>query len=164
MDKSTVQQIIRNVFANVQYPGDNRLGAPDGRDDGEEVTEWLRGKDWHSLKSNELWPSALYYMTAEAYHYYFPAYLLGAMEENSGDVIDSLLHRLTPPSEADAAVDDFEERYSRFAPAQKKSIVAFLTWELDELIAWQQRTRRTYKSEEKKLTALRDYWEHVINS
>lgn len=158
MDKAELQKRIVSAFADVPYPGDDRLGDPDGRDDGEDVTEGFRGKDWRSLKPDELWPDALFWMTPEAYHYYFPAYLLAAMKGNAGDIFDSVLVHLTPPLDTDNAADNFHERHNSFTAAQKQVVRDFLDLVLEEIIAHRTKRQIFRYSEERRLRALLDYW------
>jgi len=170
MKESELREKIISAFADVHYPGDDCLGAPDGRDDGENVTEFFRGKDWRWLKSNELacGPHALHFMTLEAFHYYLPAYLLASLEEDSGDVIDAVFHKITPPRPNvvfphldNRAVDEFQMRYEYFSPAQKQAVRDFIAFILDDLIKFSEETNEPITREEKKLRALLDYWNNV---
>lgn len=88
-------EAIRAAFKDVPYPGDDNIGHPEGRDDAEGVTEWLRGRDWQSLVSRRLWDVGLFFMTDEARHYYLPAYLIEAVGQNQ-QAIEGLLFCLGP--------------------------------------------------------------------
>jgi hypothetical protein len=165
MKEFELRQQIISAFADVPYPGDDCLGAPDGRDDGENVTEFFRGKDWRWLKSNELWPPSLSFMTLEAFHYYLPAFLLASLEEDSGDVIDAVFYKITPPHPNiifphldNTAVDEFQAKYKYFSPAQKQAVRNFIAFTLDDLIRFSEETNEPIFREEKELRALLDYW------
>lgn len=167
MEKSELREKVISTFADVHYPGDDCLGAPDGRDDGENVTEFFRGKNWRWLKSNELacGPHALHFMTLEAFHYYLPAYLLASLEEDSGEVIDSVLSIITPPHPNivfpqlnNAAVDEFQVRYEYFSSAQKRAVKDFVAFTLEDLIKFSEETNEPISREEEELKFLLNYW------
>ncbi|RYZ81274.1 MAG: hypothetical protein EOP04_24300 [Proteobacteria bacterium] len=142
MNKSALQVAIRATFEEVPYPGNNNIGIPDsvGGDDADDVSEGFRGVDWRTLTSNEdLWGLGLHFMTAEAAHYYLPAYLLVGIEDPVREAMLGALLRLKPYLKSDS--DTWPQSYKNFlqfvsllSPSQKKVIADTLVYALDTRI------------------------------
>jgi hypothetical protein len=161
MDKSEVQEKIRAAFADVPYPGDDNIGHPNGRDDAENVTELLRGIDWKEVPNDCLWPDAISWMTQQAFHYYFAAYLLASLDKDAGDVTDSVIRHLTPNATCSHDVlteRRFAENYAGFSSAQKQAIRDFLDYELEKLHSRYRKRKVLVAGADGELRRLRDYW------
>lgn len=127
MNKEELQRNIKSAFADVPYPGNGSLGVPEGGHDSELVENILRGRNWRTLAPSELNRITLNFMTPEAFHYYLPAYLLIAFEEQDGDPGGVLNDCLTPLELDDFGVNRrFNILFSHFSPSQKRVIVDYL--------------------------------------
>lgn len=128
--KEQVKQAIREAFADVPYPGDERIAYNEqGLFDLEaiEITEDFRGYHWTEVNRAVLGYclSALSFFSAEARQFYLPAYLLAALDCHDG-IRDSVLFNLGP-SEGDLA-DWRESRDARLTPIQKAAVRCFLEY------------------------------------
>ena len=148
MEKTELQAAIRAAFENVPYPGDQNICPPSSRDDGEGVTELLRGKDWRSLPS-KLPALCMWWMTPEAAHYYLPAYLLGSIETGLDTALEDTILLLSPigvnNSSGENGIDYSLSALSPqllnlLSPTQKQVIGEFFIYMLDDglktLCAW----------------------------
>lgn len=139
MNKTDLQRLVIMAFEDVPYPGDDNIGDPLGRDDAEDVTEWLRGISWHTLVSRRLWRIGLYFMTPHACHYYLPGYLLGALEDTEGEAMGAILLCLHPRN-ADSKYPEARHRFLTIvfllSPEQKQVIRAVLVYAQDELLSY----------------------------
>ena len=159
MSKSELREKIMSAFADVPYPGDESIGHPEGRDDGEDVAEFLCGKHWRSLDFKTLWTPALRWMTPEAFHHYFPAFLLAALDPTSSGEPSDIFNFISVGRSYRRQPDEtFRENFKNFTPAQKQVVRNFLAWMLDELVAFQQETRSLYPDDERELRAVLDFW------
>lgn len=131
MNKAHLLAKINTAFSNVPYPGDNHLGDLSGRDDSENVTALFKSRAWQSLEPDELWPLALYYMTPEALHYYFPAYLITSLKTGYGDVLDVIIDCLTPPQDV-SDTEAFQKKFQLFSTEQRNVISLFLEGIIEE--------------------------------
>jgi hypothetical protein len=150
---------VQAAFSTVPYPGDENIGAPDGRYDGEKVTNLFRGKDWRSLKLDDLWVPALSFMTPQAFHYYFPAFLLVALdalflsdesdadlatsilasrEMSAGDILERLTLLLASPEQDSypEAIRTFYSRFGNFTTAQREVVREFIGLALEDQTQW----------------------------
>ena len=130
---------IEGAFADVEYPGDERLVYDSSGKHLEcaEVADALRGRDWRSLSVEELSysPSNLNFMTAEAVHYYLPAYLTASVLSYSaaGAVPETLLWILkSPPATQTTDQRAFASFADRLTSRQKAVIRSFLEYLRDE--------------------------------
>lgn len=130
---------IEGAFANVEYPGDEKLVYDTSGKHLEcvEVADALRGKNWRELSVEELRysPSNLHFMTPEAVHYYLPAYLRASMlsYDEAGAVPETLLWILkSPPATRTDDQRAFASFADRLTPRQKAVIRSFLEFLRDE--------------------------------
>ncbi len=171
MDKSGIHERVTAAFSDVPYPGDQAIGAADGGHEGKMVADWFRGRDWRSLKPSELSVPSLRYMTPEAFHYYFPAFLLAVLEEieleedpgeDAGDVYDTLISILTPPELKDHPWPDwmFQSQYRNFTPAQKEVVREVISLILEDALRWSQGNDDFMDAAAvSSLRKLKDYWD-----
>jgi hypothetical protein len=104
--------IIDEAFADVGYPGDERLTVyrSEGRD-ADETWKLLRGKDWREMPVQEFitGDTPIPDLTPQALHYYLPALLKASLLTGLSDfVLDSLTFHLNPKN---ARSDDPEFGY-----------------------------------------------------
>ncbi len=138
-----LQNEIRAAFAGRPYPGDDRLalGGPGSPgDDSEDVARFFRSKDWREITLNsildggELDPNAfLYFMSAEGFVYYLPAFLIESLDvDGRFDLGEPLAFRLTPPQGDPgdpglaASRDLFSRILSALTPEEKRAVAHVL--------------------------------------
>lgn len=100
---------IRSAFAEVQYPGDERLRGSDEGDEPFQTEREFRGKrDWRDLDAEFLdsspngLGSALSFFSHEAFRFYLPAYLIAD--------IDGRLESVTPAFHLTHGLDESSRR------------------------------------------------------
>lgn len=140
---------VRDAFANVAYPGDDRL--TDSLDDeAVALARDFRGRhDWTALDARFLnqapegWGSALSFFSGEALRFYLPAYLVADLEGTllTGDPTTRLCAFVTPLMENKRLAKFYgggtlgehaRREFALFDAAQVAAIVAYLWWKLDE--------------------------------
>jgi hypothetical protein len=135
MEEKQLRAAIRAAFQDVPYPGDNKIGDPEGRDDAESVTEWLRGVNWRTVaRRKDLGPLGLYFMTPEAAHYYLPAYLLVVTKNPFGQAMRAVKLRLRPNEGPHLYPKEIFARFvSLLSPEQKAVVREFLIFSIAAL-------------------------------
>ena len=100
---------IRAAFADVEYPGDQRLRGSDEGDEPFQVERDFQGKrDWRSLDAEFIdhspdgLGSALSFFSHEAFRFYMPAYMLAD--------IDGRLEKVNPVFQLTHGLDDNTRR------------------------------------------------------
>lgn len=139
MTDTSLRDDIVFAFSDTRYPGDDRLTiyAAAGRDH-DETFQLLRGRHWRDMPVSEfiLGDTPIPDLTAEAFHYYMPALLLGSLDENvhaNSDIAGSLSFYLSPTSarklKGEFPYDDSEaynHRMSLFSADQRAAIIRVL--------------------------------------
>ncbi len=139
---------VRDAFADVAYPGDDRLTDSFG-DEPEALQEAFRGRtDWTVLDPDFLnqapdgWASALSFFTGEALQCYLPAYLVADLEGTltCADATSRLCSFVTPQMEGQKLAKVYgggtlgehaRREFALFDGAQVSTIVAYLWWKLE---------------------------------
>jgi hypothetical protein len=131
MAQPALEEVVRQAFADNEYPGDARITIYDeaGRQY-DETYQLLRGKSWEAmpvatfLRGDTPIPD----LTPEAFHYYMPALLLASLAGDA-EVADSLAFYLSPAAarqtEGEFPYDDTENynrRLSLFTKVQREAI------------------------------------------
>lgn len=129
---SEMGSLIREAFANVQYPGDDEIvpRKPNLDLEADAIRDYLKGKHWSTLTAEAIWrdykgdPSALLtFMTPKAFQFYWPGFLLICLNEpGAADIIaDSVFTKFLPPLNAEPDLLIFrEERRSLLTMEQLK--------------------------------------------
>ena len=125
----TLLQSIAMAFKEVQSPGDDNLTGCDaeGREY-DETWQLLRGRRWEDFPIEEFMrgDTPIPDLTPAEFHYYMPALLTAALDDNNTtDVVYSLVFHLSPSSATNfdgpsyTQYDDregFHERMTLFSP------------------------------------------------
>jgi hypothetical protein len=127
-----VQESIESAFADVPYPGDDRIADHKDCPECDDVRKHFRGATWHGHTVAELqqYQSVLPLFTPAALQYFLPAYMivsLGAWSE--ADMIPFFILQmcLPPRLDADSGLHQHhDERFSVFTQPQKAAIAAYL--------------------------------------
>jgi hypothetical protein len=133
LGRARLEALIRAAFADVPYPGDDALVRGDVSYDPEyrEVARDFRGKTWRALSREHVRAHAdvLPLLTAAAFRYFLPGYLLGCLKaEAELDTAPlNVVFSLTPPDSADPAEsEDFAARVAVFGQREAQAICAYL--------------------------------------
>ena len=129
---------IGEAFADVPYPGDDRIGLfPDDHDSIMLALDF-RGKHWREITVREIVDGRhredLLFMTAEAFAFYLPAYLLACIvDPREADLaLDSVVQFLTKPEGEDPYwTTFFEERVRALNWKQRAGVRHFLEYIAD---------------------------------
>ncbi|MFY0529300.1 DUF6714 family protein [Archangium gephyra] len=131
-----LRQQIESAFAEVLYPGDDRIAYSNIDQDGASLAATFRGKHWKELTPHELHHHEMTFLSREGLQFYLPAYLLASMEGYDGTLYEDIrpftVYGLTLPDEdtprnrhlRESRLRDFE----LFTPAQKRVIRSFLEY------------------------------------
>ncbi len=148
IDKETVKVRIRSAFAHVRCPLVQNLVSSWQGDEPELVVEAFKDKkDWRTLTLEFLIQapedtdaSPLHFFSAEAFHFYFPAYLIADIDFDltKSDPVFHLTHGLTEESKNDHLGPgertwwDFAVyKFSIFNKEEALAIVAYLEFKME---------------------------------
>ncbi len=129
--KEQVKQVIREAFADVAYPGDERIAYnEEGWLDLEEieVRNDFRGYHWSEVTRAVLryHYDSLPRLSAEGRHFYLPAYLFAALECDD-DIRQWVVFDLTPSRPGE--LEEWKKsRNALLSPAQKAAVRRFLEY------------------------------------
>ena len=137
MTPSEIRALIEEAWASSEYPGDSKIAYDKAGYNLEckQVADFFRGKKWNNVTLSALRAyrgdasACLHFMSATAFRYYLPAYMLIAIDDYSdADVVaDSAVNALAPA--APGPLREFwVERVSGLSPKQSKAIVEFLSF------------------------------------
>ena len=129
---------IREAFDGVPLPKTIRTIAPHECPECNDLAEALLGHPYHSLQKSvvDSFYEALPLLSPQALHHYLPAWLLRALENPSGDVMEFTIYHLSP-SQKNIAKSKvyFEERFAVFDSAQRMAIASFFL-DVEEFQLW----------------------------
>jgi Family of unknown function (DUF6714) len=123
-DRERIASRIREAFASVPYPGDDRLVPQTAHRDPEreQIATDFAGRDWRELGVEVARgePEGLFLMSPLAFRFYLPAYALAAVADPFGSdlVPAAVVQSLTPPPDSDDAARWFEERVGGLSAEQ----------------------------------------------
>lgn len=167
MHNEELQKKIIAAFADVPYPGNDQIGAADGRDDAEWAIETFSGKTWESIQPHELERPLIRFMTTQAFQYYLPAYLMAYDDIDSSG--DTLIRMLTPLHLDDLGINkNFHSIFKNFTVEQKKAIYEFLKFEYQEILLGDPESclLSKYNDNQSNINEKRSYqyfWRHLID-
>jgi hypothetical protein len=125
----SLSELIQEAFAEVPYPGDDRIADHDCPEC-EEVREYFRGKRWCDLQFPELRDrsESLPLLTPEAFRYFLPGYMLATLANwDEADMIPYGIiaiggHPGDTPERKEAA----RKILNLFTPVQRQAVAAYL--------------------------------------
>jgi len=166
-----LRQEIRAAFNWRPHPGDDHvaLGEPGcPGDEREDVARFFQGKDWRQItldsiiESHELDLNAfLYFMSAEGFVYYLPAFLLASLEvDDRFDLGEPLAFKLTPPpgdpeETQDRGLEAWRDQYAQIVSALTPDESRAVTHVLEYLA--REYDKRNYTRNQAQV-ALDSYW------
>jgi hypothetical protein len=128
----TARESIEAAFAEVLYPGDDRIAEHKDCPECDDVREHFCGATWrgHTVAELQQYQSVLPLFTPEALQYFLPAFMLvslGAWRE-ADDIPFSILYMCLPsdPSEEAGLQQHRRERFEIFTSRQREAIAAYL--------------------------------------
>lgn len=106
-ETDALKSAIAAAFSDVPPPQEGRIARPSA-DDREDIESTFRGRHWRdmpvdALLRHHLLAQSLSSMTLEAFRFFFPGFLLLAVDHPASDVADAVLCHLTPPRGDQAA-------------------------------------------------------------
>ena len=123
-------QQIEIAFADVPYPGDDKIIANPNRWYSSHLPALLAGKHWQEIPLNIIIQENLILplFTPEGFRFYFPAFLRAAvLYHDQVDVLTSFVfYSLNPPEEDETRMSDFLNRINGFTHPQIEVIKAFV--------------------------------------
>lgn len=126
----TLRQKIITAFSDVRYPAGKI--APHDCDECREVEADFTGKDWKTIEPGVVEENRgnLSLLSAQAFHYFLPAYLMRALDKffDAEDLlVEMTIYAVAPTNQWMADSEDYyEERFGRFTTHQMESIFDFL--------------------------------------
>jgi hypothetical protein len=135
-----LKQEIAAAFADVPYPGDERIAYNHDDWEGARLSDAFKGKHWGTLTLQELREHDMYFLSHDGFRYYLPAYLLASLSS----LDDPLREEILPTTvygltlfEGDTPEDQMLRqgrltRFGVFTPAQTRAIRSFLEYVRDE--------------------------------
>jgi hypothetical protein len=117
---------VEDAFANVPYPGDERLVRSPTYWENEEILEAFRGKHWRDISVKVLFEHrySLGALSPEAYRFYLPSYLVaGLIHSDETDTLwQNVFYSLTPPESEGDSMDWFLARIGPLDARQKAAV------------------------------------------
>jgi len=126
------RELIERAFADVPYPGDNRISKDPPCGESVDVAEYFRGTSWreHSIDELQKQQSALSFFSPEALQYFLPGYMIASLGHwREADLIpSSILYKWLPGKDDETEVmrQYRIERMAIFSSAQRAAIAAYL--------------------------------------
>jgi hypothetical protein len=125
---------IRRAFVDSEYPGDDNIAMAYPHWENDEIARAFKGKHWRELSTPFLLPYRMnfYRFTAQAFQFYFPAFLIAVLTDRNATDIDFFLAQMfVPPDEGDEAnMQSFKARLDAFTSEQfevaKKYILSYV--------------------------------------
>jgi hypothetical protein len=139
MTCNDLKQLVKEVFADSNYPSDDPLivgaASQDVLDpESEEVYNAFAGKKWQDVDRTHFiyWPQAIPFFTPVAFVYYLPGILLASLgfDEESGYFTESFITRLTADKNREG---DFSQITALLTPGQNRVIAEYLRFVTQEL-------------------------------
>jgi hypothetical protein len=128
----TVWDSIESAFADVPYPGDDRIADHRDCPECDDMREHFRGTTWrgHTVAELQQYQSVLPLFTPEALQYFLPAFMLMSLKawREADDIPFSILYMCLPSdSSEDAGLHQHRmERFEIFTIRQREAIAAYL--------------------------------------
>jgi hypothetical protein len=149
-NRTSLKKQIIDAFSDVAFPGDDNLVPKTQYDEDVQCAEnVIKGKHWRDLRASDLDQcDVLSFVTAEAFHFYLPAFLVTALAYQDGRFVFRVLSSLRPPR-ARSLSAWFTARMKLISPNQRHAIKDFLRFVIENNPQiW---TERIY-------IAICDYW------
>lgn len=128
----SLQESIESAFADVPYPGDDRIADHKDCPECDDVREHFRGATWrgHTVAELQQYQSVLPLFTPEALQYFLPAFMLvslGAWRE-ADDIPFSIMYMCLPSdlNEAAGLRQHRRGRFGIFTRRQREAIADYL--------------------------------------
>jgi uncharacterized protein DUF6714 len=120
---------IEQAFADIEYPGDDKIVPVLNQMDYWRLSNDFKGTDWKAIDPDILVKHVydLPLLTSEAFRFYLPAYLIAALSGHpSGDFSEFTYYGLVPPEAEGSEMDWFLERVNGFNTLQKSVIKEYV--------------------------------------
>jgi len=128
----TVSESIESAFADVPYPGDDRIADHQDCPECDDIRAHFRGASWrgHTVDELQQYQSALPLFTPQAFQYFLPAFMLVSLGDwrQADDIPFSIMYMCLPPEpDKDAGLQQhWRERFEMLTLRQREAIAAYL--------------------------------------
>lgn len=123
---------IEQAFADVPYPGDNKIGSDPDYWESAEINAHFGGRHWKDIPRDILQyhQHDLAFFSVAGLHYYFPTYMFAALEDFA-DIPQFAVFDVDP--DEGELRDYWLGRHDSFTPAQKNAVRSWLEYLRDEM-------------------------------
>ena len=131
---ASVIRAIEAAFADVAYPGDDRMLHPDCFDD-MDISTFYGSTSWREIPAETIRheSAALSFASAAAFQFLIPAYMTWTLENSDADSmsVEHTLWSLDPEFSSGRFRDFQSSKFALLTAEQRSAIKAFLTVLLD---------------------------------
>lgn len=117
---------VEEAFANVPYPGDDKLLRYSFSYENESILEWFRGKHWKeiSLQALRVNETNMHRFSPEAFRFYLPCYMVGGLLHpgETNLVWQCVFSNFAPPESEGPDMDWFRAWVSLLDARQKAAV------------------------------------------
>jgi hypothetical protein len=128
-DGRELAERVERAFADVRYPGDDRIVEEPASAEALELMGKFRQRHWSLVPLPVIIEerASLPFFTPEAFHFFVPAFLHAALiyPAETDTLTENLFHVLTPP-ERPEAMERFSARLARFTQPQREVLRRFV--------------------------------------
>ncbi|HEX2572556.1 MAG TPA: DUF6714 family protein [Polyangia bacterium] len=125
-----LKQQIADAFADVPYPGDDRLVDDPFDWEAADLLACFKGRHWKALTHEDLFQNSLTFVGLDAYSFYLPAYLLAALDDYEHS--DHVVYGLCPTTDDPKLLEWDLRRFDRLNARQRAAVRSFLEYMRDQ--------------------------------
>lgn len=129
IEKELTKNIV-NAFGNTSIPKDDEIVINSDNSESFEVESKLKGKHWKDLSDETVYDLRLNLprLTAKAFCFYLPAYLIASLQSaNGGEILEYVIFNLDP-QEGESKKEAFIDRIKYFNHSQIEVIKYFVKY------------------------------------
>jgi hypothetical protein len=127
----TLKRQIADAFADVPYPGDDRIVDDPSDWEAADLLACFKGRHWKALTHEDLFQNSLTFVGLEAFSFYLPAYLYAALDDYK-DLTD-VVYLLCPTTDNPKLLEWDLRRFDRLNARQRAAVRSFLEYMRDEM-------------------------------
>jgi hypothetical protein len=133
-ERKEIIEEIEHAFANITYPGDDRLVINPSHYEADDVIQDFKGKRWEEITLELAYKHrlSLPLFTSEAFCFYLPGLLVAALrapaesKQNPGEILELIFYSLIPLKDESDDTARLFDRIKCFTPQQKASLGKFV--------------------------------------
>ena len=124
--KQDIAREFEEAFANVSYPGDDKIVDNPDYYENDKIFEAFRGKHWKEINLEMLFwhRQSLHRLSPEGFRFFFPCFMVGALlhSEETDTLWQSMFYDLTPPASEGPRMDWFLNVVNLLDARQKAAV------------------------------------------